>query len=384
VKKKATGAKRLAPQGKPGEGGEYITCRLCLKPFRAITNSHLFRKHGHDADHPIEEYKTIHGLARSNSEDSAARRSQSKVAYDEQLGRHWTLARVASELRNREALGKALSYAAVHRERPALSIAARRLYGTYGRAIEAARIDYDRVRLRRAWNPGKVIRRIRLINREGGILSGAAMRRRDHGLLLAGVKLFGCWDAALAAAGFDPEQERGARKWTLERVIASIRAVGRPVRAHEMIRTDSGLVARARKDFGSWRRALEAAGFEYPPERSPWKWPRDRVFKEIRRRAQFGLSLQHMVIVRENGGLWKAAVRECGNWRAALEAAGIPYPGRRRWTEPGVLEEIRARAGRRESLSPGAVNRAMPGLYDAGKRIFGSWLAAVQAGTTAN
>jgi hypothetical protein len=31
-----------------------------------------------------------------------------------------------------------------------------------------------------------------------------------------------------------------------------------------------------------------------------------------------------MRIVRENGGLRKAAVRECGSWRAALEAAGIP------------------------------------------------------------
>ena len=78
------------------------------------------------------------------------------------------------------------------------------------------------------------------------------------------------------------------------------------------------------------------------------------------------------------GGLLRAAYREFGCWRAAVVAAGVKYPGRKRWPKEEVIRELEHRRRKGLPLNPGAVNRSQPGLYDAGIRIFGSWDRAVR------
>ncbi len=71
---------------------------------------------------------------------------------------------------------------------------------------------------------------------------------------------FGSWDAALEAAGLKVERIWQRRKWDSQKVVQAIRNWKGPKQSHLVHRKDPGLTAQVYKYFGSWDRALRAAG----------------------------------------------------------------------------------------------------------------------------
>jgi hypothetical protein len=92
------------------------------------------------------------------------------------------------------------------------------------------------------------------------------------------------------------------------------------------------LYLKARKIFGSWKKALEASGIDYEAARNRKKWSRERVLKEIERLCLKGQSLRPKDIKREGmTDLISAASYHFGSWRRAVESSGILYScGRRK------------------------------------------------------
>jgi len=92
------------------------------------------------------------------------------------------------------------------------------------------------------------------------------------------------------------------------------------------------LYLKARKVFGSWRKALEACGIDYEKARNRKKWSRDKVLKEIERLCLKGHSLRPKDLKRERMiNLISAASYHFGSWRKAVESSGVHYPcGRRK------------------------------------------------------
>ncbi|HSE83663.1 MAG TPA: hypothetical protein VLB01_03855 [Thermodesulfobacteriota bacterium] len=86
------------------------------------------------------------------------------------------------------------------------------------------------------------------------------------------------------------------------------------------------LYLRARKVFGSWRKALEACGINYEESRNRKKWSREKVLKEIRNLHESGQSLRPCNL-RGNGmiSLRSAATYHFGSWRKAVETCGVCY-----------------------------------------------------------
>ncbi len=134
------------------------------------------------------------------------------------------------------------------------------------------------------------------------------------------------------------------------------------------------LYAIAKKYFGSWRQARDAAGF---PADSPRILTRDEIIREIQSRYVRGLPLDGIFSAEPE--LYDAARRQFGRWRDALNAAGFEHKPRRSWTKKSVIEAIRSRHERGLPLS--RVWADDKPLFRAAVRKFGNWRAAVAAAT---
>jgi DNA-binding XRE family transcriptional regulator len=151
---------------------------------------------------------------------------------------------------------------------------------------------------------------------------------------------------------------------------------------------DEALIGAARRLFGSWDAAVTAAGFdikEYKYKRlddSEESWDRDRVLSEIQRYALAGGDLAAGRVRKKYGKLYSASVTHFGSWRAALEALGADYDEirlRDEWTPEKVIEIIQQAHAKQADLSDGTVASLRGDLYGAAQRHFGSWPAALEA-----
>jgi hypothetical protein len=74
---------------------------------------------------------------------------------------------------------------------------------------------------------------------------------------------FNSWREALTAAGIDVDNVTRYKYWDNDKVIKAIRArkrSGEPMSSRSLQSTDQSLFCAARRRFGSWDKALEAAG----------------------------------------------------------------------------------------------------------------------------
>ncbi len=171
------------------------------------------------------------------------------------------------------------------------------------------------------------------------------------------------------------------RKWTREHIIRRILecdaegfplTVGKPGVSHSLYQAGSRV-------FGSWRNALQAAGI--PPERGNCveKWPPARILTIIRSLSQRRKPLLMTQLEDRYGSMLSAARRHFGSWSKAVLASGVDPAKLRRvvpWTRERIIEAILTRALRNESL---AVRSTQPrSLVEAGRRVFGSWSAALE------
>ena len=208
-------------------------------------------------------------------------------------------------------------------------------------------------------------------------------------------RLYGSWESALQAAGVDPGEVRPKRRqWDQEAVLEAIRErhrTGRPLRRNEVWREDVSLVSMAAKYVGPWKSTVELAlGVTYEevvPRRKPSKarplgyWNRERVLEQVRERAARRKSLALGKVTYEDGGLVTAATTHWGGWREAIEAAGLHYntvSRIQRWTDEQVVEAILARRDGGLPLDREAVRDEDPSLLRVAEYRYGSWYKAVE------
>lgn len=324
-----------------GEGVDYVTCRICRRRFRTISASHLVRIHHSRAGDPLDEYKRKYGVERVKSLRTIRAQRRSLLARYVQLGNRWTRARVVSEIRKLRRRGASLNANQVALRHTSLQQAARRLFGNWDRALRACAIDPKRVRKCRRWTPALVVRAIRVIRRSA--LSHAKASERDPGLVYAACLRFGSWDEALRAAGFNPVIIRKRRHWDPDLVLEEIRRVAPGRSQEEILRSDPDLLAIAVFYFQNWPTALEAARLVPRENWRPPPWPREKILAEMRRRVRTGGSLAWRALYRDQPGIVTAALERFGSWRAAVQAAGFrvsPSMTRQEWTRPELLRLV--------------------------------------------
>jgi len=124
-------------------------------------------------------------------------------------------------------------------------------------------------------------------------------------------------------------------------------------------------------------KAVAKAGFDYGASKTA-ALTADEVLGRIRRLASDGGTLRagdHPIVA-------SGARRHFGGWTAAFEAAGCERPEGHTWTKAAVVAAVRADLAAGLPVNAGAVVRRNGKLYGAGRRRFGTWeatLAAAQA-----
>jgi hypothetical protein len=230
---------------------------------------------------------------------------------------------------------------------PALYQAGSRIFGSWRNALQAAGLSPDRGARAERWPPAKILMVIRNLSQRRRPLRKKELEERFGSMVSAARRIFGSWSKAILASGVDPAKLRRIVPWTRERVLETLltRALrNQPVSARLM--EPRSVVEAGRKFFGSWSATLEAAGLDpsvatvrpslaNAPANSlsitgarrapPLKlsWTPEKVVVAIRARLLQQKPLNAVALQREEMPLYCAARRHFNSWRGALLAAGL-------------------------------------------------------------
>ena len=279
-------------------------------------------------------------------------------------GIRWTKQAVIAAIQHRHASGELLSRAWAE-DRP-LFRAAVRWFGNWSNALRAAGFE---PKPRRRWSEERVVQELLFWHRQPGTRN---LRRDDPALADAVRRQFGTLAAAFEALGLDPKDNR----WTDRRVIRKIQDYyieGRSLSIKGC--GDNRLAAAAKRRFGGWASAVEAAGLsgKYSPPPPQRVWTRRAVAQAILAWRQQGRPLTD--VNRQDTGLYSAAKKHFGTWRQALLAVGIEPP-RKQWDKQRVLAALRERQALGLPINS-SVFVQDSALAGAATRLFGNFRQAV-------
>jgi hypothetical protein len=180
----------------------------------------------------------------------------------------WTRKSIIAEIKRLHDANEELYYSKAEDNHLNLVRAAGWHYGTWRRAVEAAGIDYESLSRYQRWNKQKIVERIRELHAQGQELHWRAVSTHvDPALAAAALRPngFNSWREALAAAGLDIEDIARYKEWDEEKVLKAIRRrkrAGLSMFSKSLQTEDQSLFCAARRRFGSWDGALNAAGLK--------------------------------------------------------------------------------------------------------------------------
>lgn len=194
-------------------------------------------------------------------------------------GKIWTKVKIIAEIKQLHMQDADLSPTAVQIEYSALFSSARSSshFGSWRAAVEAAGFDYDQFkRVKQSWTREEIVKCIRALHEEGEDLLDPQFKTRHRSLYLAACahRYFGSWRRAVEGAGFNHETMRESRVWTRSRILKTIESLareGKPLGWAYIEQHEPGIyrAARRKENFGSWANALLAAGVDEKYPRLP-------------------------------------------------------------------------------------------------------------------
>jgi hypothetical protein len=258
-------------------------------------------------------------------------------------------------------------------------------FGSYAKAIEAAGLNYEEIRVRPPrWERAQIILKLQELAAAGVKLNCARILEHAEGYYSSILREFGSTEAALKAAGVD---YYGKVKWNRQKVLDELRKLHREGKdlAYSRVQPGNpGLARAAATLFGGYPRAVEALGLKYERPRTA-QWSQERILSELRSLVDSGVEANGRAIRRANSRLFAACRAYFGRVSEALGLAGIPYQPPRKplagWERSQVLQRLRELDEEGEDLRYAAMKKKHSALFFAARYYFDAYIAAVkQAG----
>jgi len=216
---------------------------------------------------------------------------------------------------------------------------------------------------------------IKKVYRTDGDISAKYLQDNYHHIYVQGVWIYGDWDKALGAAGFNPERMRLRRFWNQDKIIAGIRQIRRqelPLNAHYVMKNHPSLFSGALRQYGSWNAALVASlskkelqGNSYQSRLQLLRTLRDCLERNPKRKISQAVKLQAAYYF---GGLEKAIV--------ALKRDQRFLSG---WSKTKIIKILSQMHRSKENLAYANMRHKFPALLSAAEAYFGSWGKALYA-----
>jgi hypothetical protein len=312
------------------------------------------------------------------------------------MSKKWSRKIVVRHIKTRHRKGKKLNSYYIQRRCKPLYMAAVQQFGGWKKAIKAAGIRYDDVRVKqrkRLWSKEKVIAIIRRRYELGQPLNSNYIQKKKIPLYGAACTYFGGWAEAVTNAGFNYSELRNrapVRSWSKTAIVSEIlrrHQQGLSIKGGDVYEQDRGLYWAAKHHFGisGWAKARILAGFT-PIDPAPWKkWNKDILREEILRLHESGVALNTASLQKSPYAyIMSSATKIFGTWAKAIRAAGLNYAKIKKvriswWTKPRIVMCIRSLEKRGVRLSSKAIQRSHCALFGTAVRLFGCWSQAVEA-----
>jgi len=313
------------------------------------------------------------------------------------MRRQWSKEIVLKTIRRLHRAGEKLNCGHIQVHQRPLYVAACVYCGSWRKAIEAAGISYDRVRIKQRvrpkWGRQNVIAAIQQLHKADEPLNSNYAQTKRQALYGAAVKYFDSWACAIKAVGLDYSRIRirkPFRRWSQLAIVAAIRkcaAEGCAINGTVVSRKDPGLYNAARRHFGrgGWAKALRLAGYD-PRDVFPLRiWTAERIITMVHALHDIGVPLYGYYLVRHGfQGLFAGGVVRFGSWKKTISAAGYRYDSvravrNRWWTPERVIAEIRRLERNGVSLHHRNLTRLRADLIWGAIRWFGNLRLAVEA-----
>jgi hypothetical protein len=304
----------------------------------------------------------------------------------------WDRESVSRELRKLHRQKVPLHHASIERQRPDLVLAAYRYFGSYRRAVEAAGLGYEKIRIRPmpSWNKVRVVGQLRELKKKGEGLWNRAVRRTNPYLDRAAQRCFGSYERAARAAGIKPASLRAPpyRFWSPQRIVRELQALRQKgpesLKPANLMADNPRLLQACRRRFGSYSAALQTAQIPYAevarvtaPVLSP-----AQTIERLQGLFERGKDMRYSKMVQDHPRVLNAARARFGSYQAAMAAAKLSYPPTppiRHWTADLVLKTLGQLHRRNADLRYRVVKEKRVPLFQAACHYFGSYLAAVRS-----
>ena len=164
-------------------------------------------------------------------------------------------------------------------------------------------------------------------------------------------------------------------------LLSSAKRSGEAFNVYHFMRSYPAILSAAKRAFGSWRKAVEAAGLDYDKVRKYRQWSKGKVLAEIKHLVNAKTSLRSKDVQTKFKALYMAAAKQFGSWGAAVNAAGVDYgkiSRRRRMSNAEIKEAILKLHRKGVSLCYQDMRKRHPSILAAATKKLGggSWVKA--------
>jgi hypothetical protein len=310
------------------EGIDFVVCRICGDHRRVISGRHLSK---HDTDR--EAYMAEYHLTPDELIAKAFRMNQSsRPDYCANGKRDWIAALKRFHKQKGKVFAKYLQYHCPHLYRQGVWI-----FGDWDNALRAAGFEPKENRMRTVWEKDTIIQEIRAMRDQNLPLYASHVMKNHPDLFSGALRRLQSWTKALVAAGINKKQASPTGHKSRPGILRTLRDALDNGSKDDI---PQALRLQAAYYFGSLQNALKAMRTDQGLLRG---WSRQKIISVLSRMHRSNKIPAYGKVRRDFPALLSAAEAYFGSWGKALYAAGIDpnlYFVRRKWRGPRLRDSI--------------------------------------------